>query len=166
MFRPKEQMLVVQANLAQTLTRMGRVEQAVQIERDVYYGYLKVVGEENRDTSTVAINYSASLIQLQRFEEARLVLRKTLPVARRVLGENHENTLRARGAYALALYRDAGATLDDLREAVTTIEEIERTARRAFGGGHPNVAGIGHQLREARAALRARETPSPRRGSA
>ena len=90
------------------------------------------------------------------------MLRKTLPVARRVLGENHENTLRARGAYAMALYRDAGATLDDLREAVTTIEELARIARRAFGGGHPNVAGIGHQLREARAALRARETPPPR----
>ena len=128
-------------------------------------GHRVVVGSyrwrRNRDTNTVAINYSASLIQLQRFEEARLVLRKTLPVARRLLGENHENTLRARGAYASVLYRDAGATLDDLREAVTTIEELARIARRVFGSDHPNVAGIGHQLREARAALRARDTPSP-----
>ena len=106
-------------------------------------------------------DYSASLIQLQRFEEARSVLRKTLPVARRVLGENHEATLQTRGAYALALYKDASTTLDDLREAVTTLDDMERIARRVFGGGHPNVAGIGHQLREARAALRARETLSP-----
>ena len=52
-------------------------------------------------------------------------------------------------------------TLDDLREAVTTLEELERTARRVFGGPHPTTAEIEHCLREARAALRARDTPPP-----
>ena len=50
-----------------------------------------------------------------------------------------------------------GATLDDLREAVTTLEETERTARRVLGGAHPTTAGIGEVLQEARAALSARE---------
>ena len=90
------------------------------------------------------------------------MLRKTLPVARRVLGENHETTLRTRGAYALALFRDAGATLDDLREAVATCEDTQRIARRVFGGAHPDTEGIETILREARAVLRARETPPPR----
>ena len=64
--------------------------------------------------------------------------------------------------YGRALYKDDGATLDDLREAVTTLEETERTARRVMGGAHPLVARIEHQLRNARAALRARgETPPP-----
>ena len=54
---------------------------------------------------------------------------------------------------------DPGATLDDLREAVTTLEDVERTARRVFGGAHPITAGIELRLREARAALAARETP-------
>ena len=54
---------------------------------------------------------------------------------------------------------DAGATLDDLREAVTTLEEIEPTARRVFGGSHPLTLDIEGELRNARAALRARETP-------
>ena len=48
------------------------------------------------------------------------------------------------------------ATLDDLREAVTTIKETERTARRVFGGAHPVTTGIEEDLRDARAALRAR----------
>ena len=30
-----------------------------------------------------------------------------------------------------------GATLDDLREAVTTLEDTERIARRVLGGAHP-----------------------------
>ena len=66
-----------------------------------------------------------------------------------------------RWLYAAALYEDAGATLDDLREAVTTLEGTERTARRVLGGNHPVTKDIEENLRDARAALRARETPSP-----
>ena len=73
---------------------------------------------------------------------------------------SHELTLRIRLGYAQTLYGDAGATLDDLREAVTTLEETERTARRVLGGAHPVTTGIEGALRDARAALRARETPS------
>ena len=46
-------------------------------------------------------------------------------------------------------------------EAVTTLEDAERTGRRVLGGAHPTTAGIEHDLQNARAALAARETPSP-----
>ena len=59
-------------------------------------------------------------------------------------------------ADAEALYKNPAATLDDLSEAVNTLEEMERTARRVFGSAHPLVANIETSLREARAALRAR----------
>ena len=52
---------------------------------------------------------------------------------------------------------DDAATLGDLREAVTTLEDAERIARRVLGGAHPLVAQIGPCLRNARAALAARE---------
>ena len=83
-----------------------------------------------------------------------------MPVARRVLGENDETTLRARWIYAKTLWLDDGATLDHLREAVTTLEDTERTARRVLGGAHPTTEGIEEDLEMSRAALRARETPS------
>ena len=60
----------------------------------------------------------------------------------------------------MALYKDDGATLDDLREAVTTFEETEQTARRVFGSAHPLTAKTEFRLQEARAALAAHETPS------
>ena len=60
-----------------------------------------------------------------------------------------------------SLTRSDGATLDDLREAVTTLEDAERTTRRVFGGAHPSTMGIQVALQDARAALRASETPSP-----
>ena len=83
----------------------------------------------------------------------------TLPAARRVLGESHALTLRARTNYALALYEDGDANLDNLREAATTLDETERTARRVLGGDHPLAAAIEYDLQNAQAALRARETP-------
>ena len=67
--------------------------------------------------------------------------------------------------YAEALYKDDGATLDDLREAVTTLEDTARIARRVLGSSHPLVERIEESLRDARdarAALDDRETPSPR----
>ena len=59
-----------------------------------------------------------------------------------------------------ALYTDPSATLDDLRESVTTLEETTRTARRVLGGAHPDLRVYERSLRNARAALAARETPS------
>ena len=61
------------------------------------------------------------------------------------------------GPYAEALYRNDSATLDDLREAVTTYEDMERIARRVFGGAHPLTESIEVVLRNARTVLRARE---------
>ena len=66
-----------------------------------------------------------------------------------------------RRIYAIALYEDASATLDDLREAVTTLEGTERIARRVLGGAHPTTTGIFVTLLNARAALAARESPPP-----
>ena len=132
------------------------------MDRDVYSGRLKLLGEEHGDTLQAANNYAVGLVSLQRFEEAKSLMRKMMPVARRVLGEGHNLTLRMRLGYAMALYKDPDATLDDLREAVTTFEEVERIARRVFGGTHPLTVEIEDELRDARAALlRARETPTP-----
>jgi len=86
-------------------------------------------------------------------------MRKLIPIAQRVLRQD-DLTLRMRTTYAEALYLDTSATLDDLRKAVTTLEETERIAKRVLGGAHPSTEWIGRNLREARAALRAREASS------
>ena len=70
-------------------------------------------------------------------------------------------TLRMRWHYAEALYQDPGATLDDLREAVTTLEDIEGFARRVLGVAHPLTGRVEHHLGNARTLLRAREEAAP-----
>ena len=84
-------------------------------------------------------------------------MRKTLPVARRVLAEGDETTLRMRWSYATALSEDPAATPENLLEAVKTLEDTERTARRVLGGPHPLTTWIECELQNSRAALAARE---------
>ena len=97
------------------------------------------------------------LKNLNRFEEAKSLLHKTIPVARRALGDSNDTTLRMRRVYARTLYVDPGATLDDLREAVTTLEDAGRITRRVLGDAHPFTMQMKTSLRNARAALGARE---------
>ena len=154
-------MLVMQGNLATTYKKIGRIEEALNLYRDVYSGELKLYGAEDNQTLVSAYNYAIALIELQRFDQAKSLLRKSIRVARRFLGENTETALKMRWFYAEALYKDPNATLEDLREAVTTLEDTERTARRVFAGAHPLTVDIELALRNVRAARRARETPPP-----
>jgi hypothetical protein len=87
-------------------------------------------------------------------------LRRTSTVAPSASSTSRAPSSRIRCTYADALYKDDAATLDDLREAVTTLEATERTARRVLGGAHPITAAIEIHLQESRAVLAARETPS------
>ena len=83
-------------------------------------------------------------------------MRKTMPVARRVLGDNDRLTLKMRKIYARALHENTSATLDDLREAVTTLEDADRIARRVLGSAHPLTSAIEDDLQNARTVLRVR----------
>ena len=152
----------MQGNLANTYQKLGRRQDALRLRREVYSGRLQLFGEEHIDTLSGADNYANGLIDLNRFEEARSLLRRTVPVARRVLGESNNITLRMRCLYAASLYQDPAATLDDMRESVTMFEETGRTAQRVMGGANPLTMGMERHLGLARMALHARETPSPR----
>ena len=103
-------------------------------------------------------NYASSLEDLKRFEDAKALLRKIMPVARRVLGDSHEITLKMRWIYAKALYRNDSATLDDLREAVETLESVAPVWTRIFGEAHPETPSVQRALEDAREALAARAT--------
>jgi tetratricopeptide (TPR) repeat protein len=152
--------LAAQDGIARTYASLGLDEEALHVKRDVYSGFVRIYGEEHGETLRAALNYVSSLNDLKRFEEAKALMRKMVPVARRVFGENHETTLKIRWLYARTLYEDPEATLDDLREAVNTLEDAGRIGRRVLGGAHPTTGGIEDEAPRLLAALRARETQS------
>ena len=95
-------------------------------------------------------------------------MRKTMPVARRVLGENRDLMLMMRWAYGKALCEDDSATLDDLHEAVSTLESVARLWTRIFGEAHPETPKVQgalevarEKLADARAAASNKSKPPP-----
>jgi len=82
---PEDIILGVQGNLARTYQVLGRLAEANRMMRDVYSGRLRLHGEEHPKTLLAATNYAACLVQLERFEEAKTLLRRITPVARRVV---------------------------------------------------------------------------------
>ena len=156
----EREMLATQSNLASSYGELGRLEEALEMYRDVYFRTLKLLGEEHKDTLLEANNYAHCLLSLRRFDQARPLLLKTLAVAQRALDNGYETTLRLSWHYARALYENTSATLDELREGVTTLEETTQTARRVLGGAHPLTESIELSLRDSRAALAAREAPA------
>ena len=153
----EDNILVVQSNLASTYAVLGRLEEALRLRQDTYSGCVKVWGEEHRETLHEAYIYADVLAALIRFEEAKSLFRKTIPVARRILGDSDETTLTMRVNYAATLYSDGVAS--ELCEAATTLEDVKRIARRVLGGAHPLVARIEKNLLVTRAKLAASEPP-------
>ena len=62
--------------------------------------------------------------------------------------------------YAQSLFHVNGATVDDLREGVTTLEDTARIARRVFGGAHPITIWVEGALVHTRMAFRIRRACS------
>ena len=62
--------------------------------------------------------------------------------------------------YAEALCQADGATLDDVREGVETIDDTERIARRVLGDAHPFTVTVRNCRRNADVVLAAHETRS------
>ena len=119
---------------------------------------MRVSGEETYETVTAANNYAISLLEQGHFEETKSLLRPTLPIVQRVLGDNNELVFRMKKVYVEAFLLDGAATPDEFREAVTMIEDTERTARRVLGGTHPFALDLARAVKVSRAALFIRET--------
>ena len=71
--------LDLQTNLADTYRLLGRIEEALLMQRDVYSERVRLHGEEHEKTVIAASNYAGGLVLLQRFEETKSLLRKSCP---------------------------------------------------------------------------------------
>ena len=148
--------LIAQSNLACSYEALGRNEEALLLRQEVYSRHLKLHGEEYTKTLRAAYNYATALHASQRYGEVKSLMRKLMPMTRRILGESNDITLKNRWLYALALYRDKDATLNDLREAVATLESVAPLWKRVFGPSHPETPLVQNALEDAREALAAR----------
>ena len=159
-------LLVVKGNLATTYDGLGRLEEALPLRHEVFSEFVKRIGVEDERTLASAMNYACTLRDLDRrtdatgqphtwhrSQRAKFLLRKLIPVARRVLGEGHEQTIRMRLVYAMCLSDPDAAPRDDVAEATTLLEELLRTAQRIYGPANPLVKNIKETLEYAQKKL-------------
>ena len=110
------------------------------MQRDVYSGRLKLYGEEHRDPPS-SQQLRVDPCHSTRFEEAKSLLRKTMPVARRVLGESNDLTLKMRMELRAGALQ--GRWRDARRSPRGRDDARGRGADRArvLGGAHPLTSG-------------------------
>ena len=86
-----------------------------------------------------------TLINIGRFEEAKRLLRKTTPVARRVLGTEHELSLSLREDLSRATL-EGESPAEDKREALRMLEDVAGVMRRVMGPAHPDTVHAQRRL--------------------
>ena len=95
--------------------------------------------------------------------EARVLLRKLAPKARRHFGPDHDTTLELRSLYASSLYLADAASRDEVAKATTILEDVARTAgRRASFEYGPLVQAALEEAREKLASLETKRRRSTR----
>ena len=128
----EENILGIQTNLGARVETLDGMNEALNMFRDVYSGRLKLEGEESLETLGSANNLAAAAKVLAHFQEAKALLRKSTPVARRILGENHLLTLMMKKSYGEVLCRKP--TAPRRRSSRSRWATARRTAR-----DHPRV---------------------------
>ena len=104
---------------------------------------------------------------LRRAEELRLMDRSAARARRAgavLANVFYEPSTRTSCSFQAAMLRLGGSVICVAESTSSakkgeTLEDTARTARRVFGSAHPTTESIEIVLRDARAALRARETP-------
>ena len=145
-------MLGVQSNLASTLMDLGRLEEAVRMLKEVYASRVRLFGHDE-DSLLSALSLSIALVRAGNASESMTLSRPLLPVARRVLGADHENTLRLAHAYVYAVLECAAASRDELIFAEKLLEDTAQRFRRVFGTAHPNTARAEKDMAKVRYCL-------------
>ena len=110
------------------------------MRREIFADSSRLNAPDDDDTLISADHLSESLRDAKLFKEAKSLLRKYIPVARRTRENGNEILLDLRTSYAQAIYRDTNSSRSDVYEAVAILEDVVRTAQRVFGLQHPYVA--------------------------
>ena len=126
--------LMAQNNYAAALCGLGRYEDALKIQREVYEKRKKALGEENADTLRVQSNLAYTLDQLGRHEEALQVLRTVYELRRKALGVEDPETIMTQIMLAGMLFN-----LEHYKEALKHQKEVYEKRKRLLGAEAPET---------------------------
>ena len=161
-------LLVAQNNLGCTYQRLGRLEDALQMKRDVYSGHSRHrdLGPLHQNTLKAALNLSTALVNAGDYAEARAFTRDQTELARRALGADHPVTLDFQWGYSRAFTLDKGVSAEQLGEVATALEKTLEVSQRVRGREHPQTCNIRNELTIAKTKEAIARTPGECPGDA
>ena len=133
-------LLGVRTNIASSYQSLGRLKEALAMERDIYTKKVALSGKSSPFTLTAAICLANTLAKMHKYDEVCSFASERIPECQRVLGAEHENTLFLRTIYARALFED------DPEQAETILVDVSRIARRVLGPSHCRTVAAEHEL--------------------
>ena len=114
--RRDELILAAQTNIVLVLFKIGRLDEALVLSREIYARRVVTLGASDERTLISGCNLSGSLNELDHFDDAKSLLRdQLLPAARQTLGADHDLTLGIHHNLAAALHGNPKCTRGDLR---------------------------------------------------
>ena len=135
-----DNIITLRGNISVSLGKLGRREEALSIKRECYQYLVDREGKKGERAIYQAFNIAADLNQLKRYTEATSFLRDQIPLATRMLGKDHEITLKFQKLYAKTLFAPPdGPWSEDKVRAHGLMEAFTRSARRVLGPAHPET---------------------------
>ncbi len=152
--------LVTRGNLALSYYHLGRIEDALRLQREVYTGWQilsvssevlssSALREAVGDCLTISVgNLTELLVAAREFEEAQSLAREKLPAIIDRHGPDHTLTLEVRTWYARALFLEG----EELSAAENVLEDVWRRSKRVFSDSHPDTERARKFLEDVRSA--------------
>jgi len=147
-----EHMLTMQSNLASVYEALGRCDEAIRMQRDVYTSSVRLRGGTHENTLIAALSLTISFAKTNA-SESMTFSRPLLPVARRALGADHKMSLQLVHGYAYAVGMCAAPSREELTFAETLLTDTMPRFRRIFGSSHPSTPRAEQDLEKIRERL-------------
>ncbi|MFE1769986.1 tetratricopeptide repeat protein [Streptomyces sp. NPDC059008] len=128
-------------NLAVSYSNAGRVQEALDLGKQVLVDRERGLGPDHPDTLTARSNLAVSYSDAGRVQEAFELSERVLVDRERVLGPDHPDTLTARSNLAVS-YGDAGR----VQEAFELSERVLVDRERVLGPDHPDTLSSRNNL--------------------
>ncbi|KAN0083436.1 hypothetical protein V8E54_002524 [Elaphomyces granulatus] len=140
-------------NLAVTLRSLGKKDEAATMESEVLKGRRNILGDEHPDTIAAMNNLATTLQSLAtstlattlfkqgKLDEAVTMEKEVVEKRKRILGEEHSDTIAATSSLATTLYNQG-----KLDEAVTMEKEVVEKRKRILGEEHPDTIAAMNNL--------------------
>ena len=129
--------LATMGNIAICHDDLGHHEESLALRRKILATRRQRFSPEDPLILQDVANLGTSLVHTRQLTEARSLMRKYLPIARRVLGLDHEITFGLIENLAGAIFENALAPREDLVEVDEILTKQLKRLRQVLGAAHP-----------------------------